>query len=78
VFRAYCLPSNKAIRTPRTPVSPEPISVQLAFAIRQIVLLRYSTGLTMDEMAAVLGLAEKTLDRHWRYLQAWLMKRLSM
>jgi RNA polymerase sigma factor (TIGR02999 family) len=43
----------------------------------QIVLLRYFTGLTMDETAAVLGLAERTLDRHWRYLRAWLMKRLS-
>ena len=43
----------------------------------QIVLLRYFTGLTMDETAAVLGLAERTLDRHWRYIRAWLMKRLS-
>jgi RNA polymerase sigma factor (TIGR02999 family) len=43
----------------------------------QIVSLRYFTGLTMDETASVLGLAERTLDRHWRYLRAWLMKRLS-
>jgi RNA polymerase sigma factor (TIGR02999 family) len=43
----------------------------------QIVMLRYFTGLTMDETAAVLGLAERTLDRHWRYIRAWLMKRLS-
>jgi RNA polymerase sigma factor (TIGR02999 family) len=43
----------------------------------QIVLLRYFTGLTMDETAKVLGLAERTLDRHWRYIRAWLMKRLS-
>jgi RNA polymerase sigma factor (TIGR02999 family) len=43
----------------------------------QIVLLRYFTGLTMDETAAVLGIAERTLDRHWRYIRAWLMKRLS-
>jgi RNA polymerase sigma factor (TIGR02999 family) len=43
----------------------------------QIVLLRFFTGLTMDETAAVLGLAERTLDRHWRYIRAWLMKRLS-
>jgi DNA-directed RNA polymerase specialized sigma24 family protein len=43
----------------------------------QIVVLRYFTGLTMDETAAVLGLAERTLDRHWRYIRAWLMKRLS-
>jgi RNA polymerase sigma factor (TIGR02999 family) len=43
----------------------------------QIVLLRYFTGLTMDETAAILGLPERTLDRHWRYIRAWLMKRLS-
>ena len=43
----------------------------------QIVLLRYFAGLTMDETAAVLGLAERTLDRHWRFIRAWLMKRLS-
>ena len=43
----------------------------------QIVLLRYFTGLTMDETATVLGLPERTLDRHWRYIRAWLMKRLS-
>jgi RNA polymerase sigma factor (TIGR02999 family) len=42
----------------------------------QIVLLRYFTGLTMDETAAVLGIAERTLDRHWRYIRAWLMKRV--
>jgi RNA polymerase sigma factor (TIGR02999 family) len=43
----------------------------------QIVLLRYFTGLTMNETATVLGLADRTLDRHWRYIRAWLMKRLS-
>ena len=32
----------------------------------QIVLFRYFTGLTRDETATVLGLAERTLDRHWR------------
>ena len=43
----------------------------------QIVLLRYFTGLTMDETAAILGLALRTLERHWRYIRAWLMERLS-
>jgi len=39
----------------------------------QIVLLRYFTpGLTMGETAAVLGLPERTLGRHWRYIRAWL------
>ena len=43
----------------------------------QIVLLRYFTGLTMDETAAVLGIPARTLDRQWRYIRAWLMKKLS-
>ena len=43
----------------------------------QIVLLRYFTGLTMDETADVLGIPPRTLDRHWRYVRAWLMKRLN-
>jgi RNA polymerase sigma factor (TIGR02999 family) len=43
----------------------------------QIVLLRYFVGLTMGETAQVLGMAERTLDRHWRYIRAWLMKKLS-
>jgi RNA polymerase sigma factor (TIGR02999 family) len=43
----------------------------------QIVLLRYFTGLTMEETAAILGVSGRTLDRHWRFIRAWLMKRLS-
>lgn len=43
----------------------------------RIVLLRYFSGLTMAETASVLGLAERTLDRQWRYIQAWLLKRLT-
>jgi RNA polymerase sigma factor (TIGR02999 family) len=42
----------------------------------QIVLLRYFSGMTTAETAEVLGLAERTLDREWRYIRAWLMKRL--
>jgi RNA polymerase sigma factor (TIGR02999 family) len=43
----------------------------------QIVLLRYFAGLTMDETATVLGIPVRTLDRHWRYIRAWLIKKLS-
>jgi RNA polymerase sigma factor (TIGR02999 family) len=42
----------------------------------QIVLLRYFSGLTTAETAEVLGLAERTLDRKWRYIRAWLLERL--
>jgi RNA polymerase sigma factor (TIGR02999 family) len=42
----------------------------------KIVLLRYFSGLTTDETAEVLGLGPSTLDRKWRYIRAWLLKRL--
>jgi RNA polymerase sigma factor (TIGR02999 family) len=42
----------------------------------QIVELRYFGGLTVPEAAAVLGMAERTLHRHWRFAKAWLAKRL--
>jgi RNA polymerase sigma factor (TIGR02999 family) len=42
----------------------------------QIVLLRYFNGMTTAETAEVLGMAERTLDREWRYIRAWLLKRL--
>ena len=42
----------------------------------QIVNLRYFTGMTMKETAAVLGLSERTAHRHWRFIKAWLKSRL--
>jgi RNA polymerase sigma factor (TIGR02999 family) len=42
----------------------------------QIVLLRYFNGMTTAETAEVLGMAERTLDRKWRYIRAGLLKRL--
>jgi RNA polymerase sigma factor (TIGR02999 family) len=42
----------------------------------QIVNLRYFTGLNAKEAAEVLGMSERTLHRHWRFLLAWLKARL--
>jgi RNA polymerase sigma factor (TIGR02999 family) len=42
----------------------------------QIVLLRYFSGMTTAETAEILGLAERTLDRKWHFIRAWLLKRL--
>ena len=42
----------------------------------EIVNLRYFTGMTVPETARVLGLSERTLHRHWRFLKAWLKRRL--
>ncbi len=43
----------------------------------EIVNLRYFAGMTADEAAAVLGMSESTLHRHWRVTNAWLKSRLA-
>ena len=42
----------------------------------QIVYLRYFAGMSAAEAAGVLGLSERTLHRHWRFIRAWLRGRL--
>jgi RNA polymerase sigma factor (TIGR02999 family) len=42
----------------------------------QIVNLRYFAGMTVPEAAQVLGMSERTLHRHWRFIKAWLKARL--
>jgi RNA polymerase sigma factor (TIGR02999 family) len=43
----------------------------------QIVNLRYFAGMDAKETAAVLGMSERTLHRHWRFIKAWLKSRLA-
>ena len=42
----------------------------------QIVELRFFAGLTVDEVAARLGISPKTVEKDWRFARAWLHKRL--
>jgi RNA polymerase sigma factor (TIGR02999 family) len=42
----------------------------------QIVNLRYFTGMSAAEAAEVLGMSERTLHRHWRFIKAWLKSRI--
>jgi len=42
----------------------------------QIVNLRFFTGMSMKETASVLGISERTLHRHWRFIKAWLKSRV--
>jgi RNA polymerase sigma factor (TIGR02999 family) len=37
-----------------------------------LVKLRYFTGLTIEEVAEVLGISEATTKRRWAYARAWL------
>jgi RNA polymerase sigma factor (TIGR02999 family) len=42
----------------------------------QIVDLRYFAGMSVSEAAQVLGISERALYRHWRFIKAWLKARL--
>ncbi len=41
-----------------------------------IVLVCYVIRLTMNGTAKACVRAERSLDRHWRYIRAWFKKRL--
>ena len=40
--------------------------------LAEIVLLRYYTGLSVEETAGVLGESERTVYRDWRHARTWL------
>jgi RNA polymerase sigma factor (TIGR02999 family) len=44
--------------------------------LAEIVRLRYFTGLSVEETAAVVGVSARTVNRDWRYARAWLARRL--
>lgn len=40
----------------------------------QIVELRYFAGMSVPEVAEALGMAPRTVDRHWAFARAWLRR----
>jgi RNA polymerase sigma factor (TIGR02999 family) len=44
--------------------------------IARLVELRFFAGLTLEEAAECLGLAQRTAYRHWAYARAWLRREL--
>jgi RNA polymerase sigma factor (TIGR02999 family) len=40
----------------------------------QVVKLRFFVGLENSEVAALLGVSEKTVQRHWAFAKAWLFR----
>ena len=44
--------------------------------LAEIVLLRYYTGLSVEETADVVGRSVSTVTREWRFARAWLAERL--
>jgi RNA polymerase sigma factor (TIGR02999 family) len=44
--------------------------------LAEIVLLRYYTGLSVEETAGIVGRSVSTVTRDWRFARAWLAERL--
>jgi len=42
----------------------------------QLVKLRYFAGLTMPEVAGILGIAQSTAEADWTYAKAWLKREM--
>jgi RNA polymerase sigma factor (TIGR02999 family) len=42
----------------------------------RIVMLRFFTGLEMEEIASMLGISISTVEREWRFARSWLQRRL--
>ena len=43
----------------------------------KLVKLRYFSGLTLDEIAQILGMSRRAVSTHWTYAKAWLHRELS-
>ena len=42
----------------------------------ELVKLRYFAGLTLEEVAKVLGISESTAKRWWTFARAWLFREI--
>ena len=42
----------------------------------QIVVMKFFAGLSNKEIAETLGVAERTVERHWAYAKAWLFRNI--
>jgi RNA polymerase sigma factor (TIGR02999 family) len=43
----------------------------------ELVKLRFFAGLTMEQVARVMGYSEPTAKRHWAYARAWLFREIN-
>ncbi|HXS68586.1 MAG TPA: ECF-type sigma factor, partial [Candidatus Polarisedimenticolia bacterium] len=42
----------------------------------KIVVMKFFAGLSNKEVAETLGIAERTVERHWAYAKAWLFRNI--
>jgi RNA polymerase sigma factor (TIGR02999 family) len=45
--------------------------------LTEVVLLRYYTGLSVEETAHVVGRSVSTVTREWRFARAWLARKMT-
>ena len=46
-------------------------------AVADLVKMRYFTGLTLEQVADILGISRRTADRYWAYARAWLHQEIT-
>jgi RNA polymerase sigma factor (sigma-70 family) len=42
----------------------------------RVVVLKFFGGLTNEEIAAIMGVNERTVRRQWTYVKAWLFENI--
>ncbi len=45
--------------------------------VGRVVRLRFFAGLSMDQIAELLEIAPRTVDRRWQFARAWLFRELA-
>jgi len=45
--------------------------------LAEVVKLRYFAGLTLDQIAAIMGIGRRTVDRYWALGRAWLYREIT-
>ena len=45
--------------------------------VADLVKMRYFAGLSLEQIAVVLGVSRRTAERYWAYARAWLYQEIS-
>ena len=45
--------------------------------LAEVVKLRYFAGLTLEQVAKIMGVARRTVDRYWALGRAWLYQEMT-
>jgi len=46
--------------------------------VAQVIKLRYFGGLTLDQIASIMGIGRRTVDRYWALGRAWLYQEITL